>query len=346
MQLPEIYLYTASSGTMSLGQQPSLRLRDKCMAAGGASIISALVVNPLDVVKTRMQAQQAFETHVARMNTAVMGNMALAGCPPSCAHLGPDCGIYSGTLDGMRKIVRREGTLALWRGTDVALLMAIPTVGVYLPLYDYVVERLAPSAGFYAPLMAGSLARTVAVLCTSPLELVRTRMQAYLHPLDGADGRQKGGKPRPGNMWAHLPVSTQRGAFGRISSLWRGVGATLARDVPFSAIYWSSLEPIRHAMLPQSSRASHSQIVAANFVAGTVGGGLAAAVTTPLDVVKTRTQLAEGKTMPIWATLRQVQREGGTRALFTGVGPRAVRAAPACAIVLASYEVLKAMRLS
>jgi hypothetical protein len=69
-------------------------------------------------------------------------------------------------------------------------------------------------------------------------------------------------------------------------------GATLARDVPFSAIYWSSLEPIRRALLPpDAGRASHAQIIWANFAAGTVGGGLAAAVTTPLDVVKTRTQV-------------------------------------------------------
>ena len=69
-------------------------------------------------------------------------------------------------------------------------------------------------------------------------------------------------------------------------------GATLARDVPFSALYWSGLEPIRRAMLPSNARPSQAQIMTANFVAGTVGGGLAAAVTTPLDVVKTRLQVA------------------------------------------------------
>lgn len=56
-------------------------------------------------------------------------------------------------------------------------------------------------------------------------------------------------------------------------------------------------------------------------------------------------KVAEGKSPSILQTLRDIQRDGGSRALFTGVGPRVVRAAPACAIVLASYEMLKAMHL-
>ncbi len=54
-------------------------------------------------------------------------------------------------------------------------------------------------------------------------------------------------------------------------------------------------------------------------------------------------QVAEGKSPSILQTLRVIHRERGSQALFTGVGPRVVRAAPACAIVLASYEMLKAM---
>lgn len=51
-------------------------------------------------------------------------------------------------------------------------------VGIYFPLYDALAAELARGpAGAYAPLVAGAAARTAAVLCTSPLELVRTRMQ-------------------------------------------------------------------------------------------------------------------------------------------------------------------------
>ena len=58
---------------------------------------------------------------------------------------------------------------------------AVPMVGIYFPLYDALTAHLeasSPRVAPYAPLLAGSAARTVAVLCTSPLELIRTRMQA------------------------------------------------------------------------------------------------------------------------------------------------------------------------
>lgn len=43
-------------------------------------------------------------------------------------------------------------------------------------------------------------------------------------------------------MWAHVPEVRSAGVGGRVAALWTGVGATLARDVPFSAIYWQ----VRH----------------------------------------------------------------------------------------------------
>ena len=72
-----------------------------------------------------------------------------------------------------------------------------------------------------------------------------------------------------------------------------GVGATLARDVPFSAIYWGSLEPIRRSLLPSDQGATAGEILAANCCAGGLGGAAAAAITTPL--VLTLQQILAGQ---------------------------------------------------
>jgi len=74
--------------------------------------------------------------------------------------------------------------------------------------------------------------------------------------------------------------------------LWRGVGATLAKDVPYAVIFWSVLEPARAALLPPPADGAPapptSALLAANAAAGMASGGLAAALTTPLDVAKAR----------------------------------------------------------
>ena len=62
-----------------------------------------------------------------------------------------------------------------------------------------------------------------------------------------------------------------------------GVGATLARDVPFSAVYWGVLEPMRKSVLPSDgTHATPARTIGANIVAGALAGGVASAITQPL----------------------------------------------------------------
>ena len=62
--------------------------------------------------------------------------------------------------------------------------MAIPSTSIYFSAYDELkagLERNNAPGSFlhdYSPLVAGGLARSVAASVTSPLELVRTKMQA------------------------------------------------------------------------------------------------------------------------------------------------------------------------
>jgi solute carrier family 25 protein 39/40 len=84
------------------------------------------------------------------------------------------------------------------------------------------------------------------------------------------------------------------------------------------------------------------------MVSGFVSGGLAAGITTPFDVVKTRMQIASpasssssGRGSRVFGILKEVYARDGIEGLFAGVKPRAYRAAPACAIVISVYELLK-----
>ena len=56
------------------------------------------------------------------------------------------------SIDGLYKIARHEGLQSLWRGTDAAVLLTVPLVAIYLPLYDHLLEKCSSAgAQFYWP---------------------------------------------------------------------------------------------------------------------------------------------------------------------------------------------------
>jgi len=243
---------------------------------------------------------------------------------------------FSGTLDAFVKITRHEGVRSLWSGLPPTLVMAVPATIIYFTCYDQLRDFLRYSMGFHGnhiPLVAGALARLGAVSVISPLELIRTKMQS----------RQL--------SYSELRVCI-RSALAQDGwlSLWKGWGPTVLRDVPFSALYWFNYELVK-AQLCEHYHTSQANF-SISFTAGAVSGAIAGILTLPFDVVKTRRQIQLGemetlgvtlkKTTSTWHMMKEIRSELGYRGLFAGFLPRVIKVAPACAVMISSYEFGKA----
>lgn len=339
------------------------------IAAAGASVVSAVVVNPLDVAKVcidgyvsvfwilltssmyRCIMQTRIQSHV--MNPEALSRQMtplLAGHGSACSSsskIVPSGGTgtvpFRGTIDALTRIARQEGVGVLWRGTGLSLTMAVPMVGIYLPLYDAMLEYAQKQGtGYYAPLLAGTAARSVAVYCTSPIELMRVRVQSVIHNTLDSSSHVTTDHRRilPSNTNTNTKLSLAS-RVGQMKHLWRGVGATLWRDVPFSGLYWALVEPIREQLVPKDGPTSEWQVFEANAIAGGVSGAIAGAITTPFDVVKTRMQVYHTNNVKTFSMMKDIFVSEGLAGLFKGWSARSSKAVPACAIVLSAYEMIK-----
>lgn len=254
----------------------------------------------------------------------------------------------------LKNIWKTEGAAGIYAGITPTLVMGVPNTVLYFTSYEELKERLNGGLlpATILPAFCGASARFMASCATAPLELIRTRQAAQIG----------GGHASAGLLAELQSVIRNEGFF----ALYRGLSPTLMRDVPFSAVYWFTIEELR-GFWPESSKAGKTateQGVQA-LINGTIAGILAAAVTTPLDVVKTRRQVlpsaeafepafcdhqgaiayrskpAGPQSTGTIATMNQILSEEGVAGLWRGNQARMIKVAPACAIMLSSYEIGK-----
>ncbi|XP_021165931.2 solute carrier family 25 member 39 isoform X1 [Fundulus heteroclitus] len=325
------------------------------LASGTGALLTSLFVTPLDVVKIRLQAQQTPFHQALGCESApwvgvrrsskwkcflycngLMDHIYVCRHGTSCTNWYKTPTHFSGTLDAFVKISRHEGLRSLWSGLPPTLVMAVPATVIYFTCYDQLRDFLWFGLGLqgsYVPLLAGGLARLGAVTVISPLELVRTKMQSRKL------------------TYSELRVCIRSAvAQGGLLSLWRGWGPTVLRDVPFSALYWFNYELVKAQLCEQYGTPKANFSI--SFTAGAVSGAIAAILTLPFDVVKTRRQIQLGEmdslgvtkkgTSSTWHIMKEIWSELGYRGLFAGFMPRVIKVAPACAVMISSYEFGKA----
>jgi solute carrier family 25 protein 39/40 len=308
---------------------------------------------------------------VAPRPAASAGAAATSAPPIDCAVQEAKKRTISSTLDGLQKISRNEGITTLWRGLSPTLLMAVPANIIYLTGYDWLRYNtgspiLRTVHDDYVPLVAGSSARMLAAAAVNPIELFKTRLQAT------------SGASASGHVLETFRGMQDMVAAQGYRALWRGVTLTLWRDAPFSGIYWWGYEAIRgkltemrmsrrghtldaasgqrsHARRRVQNHENHRETLVDSFVAGATSGAAASVLTTPFDVGKTRTQVSRDSRQAAEKARRAVEPERrsmvrllwhifqseGVAGLWKGWIPRTLKVAPACAIMISSYEVSK-----
>lgn len=274
------------------------------LIAGAISgICCDAILHPVDTVKSRLHVQQG---------------------PPFK---------YRSMAHGFRLISQQEGIRkGLYAGFGAVLVGTVPTHAVMFAAYKGIKRRAEEDVSEEHKLAAidlgsGAIGEVCALPFYVPAEVIAKRMQvATLGPA------------RNYNSTAHAAKSILKSeGYG---GLFAGFWPTMLRDVPYTALQFSFFTAAKDRYRAHTSRHQLSDAEATGL--GVVVGAVAAILTNPFDVIKTRfmTQStgSERKYHTILQCLKRLVAEEGASVLMRGVYARVLWVGPGSGITLAVYE--------
>lgn len=302
---------------------PTHSLTSPSFAAGlGSGILSAVLLQPADLLKTRVQ-QSGHSSLLATIREISNAPNSIRsfwrGTLPSALRTGFGSAIYFTSLNILRQDVARSNLL---RNIGASDPNGLPSHSSALPKLSNV-----------SNLTTGAIARAGAGLVLMPMTVIKVRYESSLYAYRSIAGAGK-------DIWRSEGL---QGFFA-------GFGATAIRDAPYAGLYVLFYEQFKKRLSLLSHKVpiagelaqgmSGSTSVSINFGSGILASGLATALTNPFDAIKTRIQLQPRDYHNIFHAGRKMIREDGLKSLFDGLGLRMGRKAVSSALAWTLYEEL------
>ncbi|KAL2093777.1 hypothetical protein ACEWY4_011089 [Coilia grayii] len=292
-----------------------ISLPAKLINGGIAGIVGVTCVFPIDLAKTRLQNQQNGSR------------------------------LYTSMSDCLIKTIRSEGYFGMYRGAAVNLTLVTPEKAIKLAANDFFRHHLSKDGQKLTlprEMLAGCGAGTCQVVITTPMEMLKIQLQdagriaaqRKLMPETVAPGGPVEVKS-PTAMQITRELLRSKG----IAGLYKGLGATLLRDVPFSVIYF----PLFANLNRLGNRGAEGPApFYVSFVSGCIAGSTAAVAVNPVDVIKTRLQsLSRGSQEDTYSgvtdCVSKILRNEGPSAFLKGAYCRALVIAPLFGIAQVVY---------
>ncbi|CAK9183136.1 unnamed protein product [Ilex paraguariensis] len=191
--------------------------------------------------------------------------------------IGSSCQTPAITLrQSLGSILKLEGPAGLYRGIAAMGLGAGPAHAVYFSVYESCKKVLCAGNpnNSAAHAVSGVFATVASDAVFTPMDMVKQRLQLKSSPYKGV-----------GECVKRVIVEEGVGAF------YASYRTTVVMNAPFTAVHFATYEAAKRGLMevsPESARNDETLVVHAT--AGAAAGAFAAAVTTPLDVVKTQLQ--------------------------------------------------------
>ncbi|KAL4626862.1 hypothetical protein ACB092_05G127400 [Castanea dentata] len=243
------------------------------------------------------------------------------------------------------RVLKTEGIRGLYRGATPSFVGVAFESSLLFGVYSQTKQSLqggvqssGPQPQVIIPSAAIGGALISFVLC--PSELVKCRMQ-----VQGADSLVPKSSRYSGPLDCALKTVKTEGVTG----IFRGGFTTLLRESSGNAVFFSVYEYVRYYMHSQlkaaSSENSHLIDAGIGILSGGLGGVAFWSAVLPLDVAKTIIQTSPDKSSSRnpFQILISIYRRAGLKGCYTGLGPTIVRAFPANAAAIVTWEL--AMKL-